>query len=547
MEEEESNKKRKKLSDLELNKLLDNLDDDDEEPPSLVVTNTGACGDDVKLMNDSQLEDAIKRNTKTLENMASRLPDGGRKLKEKISSLQLEKESRERCLMDTSRGETLIQSESSNMKGTLIGFKQVTHQSSSPHSQFGPLFCQKFEENQANKTTYASGNQLNASGRCDHRETRSNGLNSSMEKCKSRLRSRKTAFQSPGVLLGDVEKLSVSNGDIHSSPGSSDQEEAPSCFSSRKNPTMVNPSYNLRSRNEKVQTVILVDEEHQHIDLVDVEENIDASMKEFKIYFPSRCHPESVEIDYVDMQCLAPETYLSSTIMNFFIRYLELSKITSDSDRSRYHFFTTYFYEKMKEAVQDKKNDMKDMFSKFRRWWKGVNIFQKAYIFLPIHENHHWSLVIICIPDKADESVPILLHYDSLGLHSSGSIFENIKSFLKKEWTYLKEKETSSNCTIADGVWKNFPRRIEKQIIRVPQQKDEYDCGLFVLFFMQRFIEEAPERLQKKDLTMFGKQWFNPKEASDLRPKIRALITKLFTENSEGGSRGNLLPGANSS
>lgn len=37
---------------------------------------------------------------------------------------------------------------------------------------------------------------------------------------------------------------------------------------------------------------------------------------------------------------------------------------------------------------------------------------------------------------------------------------------------------------------------------QVPQQKDEYDCGLFVLFFMQRFIEEAPQRLKKNDLAM---------------------------------------------
>lgn len=30
--------------------------------------------------------------------------------------------------------------------------------------------------------------------------------------------------------------------------------------------------------------------------------------------------------------------------------------------------------------------DREDLFLKFRRWWKGVNIFEKAYIFLPIHE-----------------------------------------------------------------------------------------------------------------------------------------------------------------
>lgn len=37
---------------------------------------------------------------------------------------------------------------------------------------------------------------------------------------------------------------------------------------------------------------------------------------------------------------------------------------------------------------------------------------------------------------------------------------------------------------------------------QVPQQENDYDCGLFVLFYMQRFIDEAPKRLQKKDLSM---------------------------------------------
>ena len=44
----------------------------------------------------------------------------------------------------------------------------------------------------------------------------------------------------------------------------------------------------------------------------------------------------------------------------------------------------------------------------------------------------HWSLVIICIPDKKEESGPIVLHLDSLGLHSSRSVFHNIKRWDKR-------------------------------------------------------------------------------------------------------------------
>ncbi|XP_069153195.1 ubiquitin-like-specific protease 1D isoform X2 [Solanum lycopersicum] len=62
--------------------------------------------------------------------------------------------------------------------------------------------------------------------------------------------------------------------------------------------------------------------------------------------------PESVEICCSDMESLAPEAYFSSTIMNFYIRYLQKTKHHADVDE--YHFFNTYFYQKLKEAVLSK-------------------------------------------------------------------------------------------------------------------------------------------------------------------------------------------------
>ncbi|KAM7464800.1 hypothetical protein LguiB_012362 [Lonicera macranthoides] len=213
--------------------------------------------------------------------------------------------------------------------------------------------------------------------------------------------------------------------------------------------------------------------------------------------------------------------------MNFYMRYLQQPTSPRGRPSCDYHFFKTYFYTKLKDAVLNKWADKEKSFAKIRGWWKGVNIFEKPYILLPIHENAHWSLVIICMPDKEEELGPIILHLDSLGLHDSTSIFVNIKSFLKEEWNYLKG-ETPSELPIADRIWQNLPRRIDVKIIEVPQQTNGYDCGLFVLSFMERFIEEAPKRLKKKDYTMFGRQWFRPQEASDLRQKIRSLLVQEF-------------------
>ncbi|KAG5609820.1 hypothetical protein H5410_021101, partial [Solanum commersonii] len=104
--------------------------------------------------------------------------------------------------------------------------------------------------------------------------------------------------------------------------------------------------------------------------------------------------------------------------------------------------------------------------------------------------------------------------------------------FLVEEWKFLRQGEVPA-LPISDKIWENLPRRIDENIIQVPQQRNEYDCGLFVLFFMERFIDEVHRRLKKKDFTMFGRRWFKPEEASCLRMKIRRILEEEFKNASE--------------
>lgn len=37
---------------------------------------------------------------------------------------------------------------------------------------------------------------------------------------------------------------------------------------------------------------------------------------------------------------------------------------------------------------------------------------------------------------------------------------------------------------------------------QVPRQQNEYDCGIFMLYYIDKFIQQAPERLTKESLGM---------------------------------------------
>ncbi|XP_052730781.1 ubiquitin-like-specific protease 1D isoform X3 [Vigna angularis] len=502
----------------------------DSPPREVIIVPSSSMAsdqDDLSALPDHKLKESIQSMKRTLDVTGKNLPDNGAKLRATIDRYQKELSRRELMRLRQNRKLMGTRSRSPNKLQAQVLLPRTSCTASDAFkkeiSHFKLCENQKMQENAASD---AFGKETSHFNHSDNRKIPDRGT--SRRRKRHRSSSRQLPFQCPS-------KLSK-----HDTFSDDKTCRAASTFSlrnigrnlSRCYPKVKDVSQAIQldgSRSKKGQPIVLdVDDDDDEAHIVEKTENqFPEYLKDAKIYFPSRDDPECVEICYKDTDCLAPEGYLTSTIMNFYIQYLQQQVLLTTD----YHFFNTYFYKKLKEAVSYKQSDRDVIFAKFRRWWKGVNIFQKAYVLIPIHEDLHWSLIIICIPDKEDESGPIILHLDSLGLHSSKSVFDNIKSYLIEEKNYMDREDVSSNVSIADRIWKCLPRRIECQIIAVPQQKNEYDCGLFVLYFIERFMEVAPERLKKKDLAMFGKRWFKPEEASNLRVKIRKLLVEKL-ENS---------------
>lgn len=538
-------KSKKRPLDLDSNWDVIMGRDDGEPPPLVIVKNTPqpqpqptpSQREDFASISDKKLEEQIERNKIHVMKLGPTLPDKGQKLQLTIKAMEEELDQRKHrhpAQMDVAECEKHRNSTASNG----FGQKDASSQVKNSKSQFSTIFSRKMEENTDCRVGNAFDKELTTLGHCNRQNMRSNGRSCKKRKQNTQSSSRQLPFQCATSVSLNGERRGPANGDQKGKASSAhllhhNSENFSTNSSKKKDDCRVLPSYG--SRHRKDPTVVVLDEDEPQLGTTELAKELAEHMKDAKISYPSRDDPASVEIAYKDMDCLAPEAFLTSPIMNFYIRYIRLQASPANKATCDYHFFNTFFYKKLEQAISYKGSDKESFFVKFRRWWKGVNIFEKAYILIPIHDDLHWSLVIICFPDKKDESGPIILHLDSLGFHCSSTVFSNIKSYLKEEWRFMNQEVVPTDFPIPDRIWKHLDRRIEDKIIAVPQQKNDYDCGLFVLFFMERFIQEAPERLKKRDLAMFGKKWFRPEEASDLRKKIRAILMDEFQNAFKSG------------
>ncbi|XP_022731497.1 probable ubiquitin-like-specific protease 2B isoform X2 [Durio zibethinus] len=267
-----------------------------------------------------------------------------------------------------------------------------------------------------------------------------------------------------------------------------------------------------------------------------------------KSYFPNFDEPfeeviypagdfDAVSISKRDVDLLQPETFINDTIIDFYIKYLKNQK---PEERQRFHFFNSFFFRKLADLDKDPSSisDGRAAFLRVHKWTRKLDMFGKDYIFIPINFNLHWSLIVICHPgevagfkdedlDKSSK-VPCILHMDSIKGNHAG-LKNLVQSYLWEEWKE-RHKETSEDLSS-----KFLNLRFVS--LELPQQENSFDCGLFLLHYLELFLAEAPPNFNPFKITKFSNflnlSWFPPTEASLKRTLIQKLIFELLEIRSQ--------------
>ncbi|KAJ4839903.1 hypothetical protein Tsubulata_046878, partial [Turnera subulata] len=234
--------------------------------------------------------------------------------------------------------------------------------------------------------------------------------------------------------------------------------------------------------------------------------------------------PDAVSVSKRDVELLQPDTFINDTIVDFYLKYLK-AKVKPE-DQHRFHFFNCFFFLKLADMDKGQSSscDSSAAFQRVRKWTRNVDLLIGLSSIPSIPFNYH------LVDDGSDESskVPCILHMDSIrGSHKG---LKNIfQSYLYEEW---KERCNETE----DDVSSKF-LNLRFVTLELPQQENSSDCGLFLLHYVELFLEEAPINFSPFKITslsnFLNRDWFLPEEASLKRTQIHNLICDIFREQSQ--------------
>lgn len=195
--------------------------------------------------------------------------------------------------------------------------------------------------------------------------------------------------------------------------------------------------------------------------------------------------------------------FLNDNNIDFYVEYLKETK--SDETKNVY-FFNTHFWPLL--------NRDRERIGK--RFPKNDNIFDKDFVFVPINENAHWSLAVICYPNLLNEKVneketkARLFYFDSLGsTHRLRNVFEKIRQYLSIRHEVEKGEKRHIKATDIMG-----------KSAKVPKQPNSYDCGVYLLHYIEKFIEEKP---QPRDIDEGLEDWFDESDIPKKRDRMKSI------------------------
>uniref|UniRef100_A0A8C3FF55 Sentrin-specific protease 7 n=1 Tax=Chrysemys picta bellii TaxID=8478 RepID=A0A8C3FF55_CHRPI len=284
------------------------------------------------------------------------------------------------------------------------------------------------------------------------------------------------------------------------------------------------------------------------------------------IVYPAPPTKGGLGVTREDLECLEYGEFLNDVIIDFYLKYLLLEKAPKQlAERS--HIFSSFFYKCLTRTGKNSEEDPKlsvaqRRHKRVRTWTRHINIFNKDYIFVPVNEESHWYIAVICFPwleevvyedcpnqgslwsqtqqsplqsEKKRETSslsnsklkkvckrPCILILDSLKAGSLQNTVQILREYLEIEW----EAKRKTHREFSKSTMMDF-------CPRVPKQDNSSDCGVYLLQYVETFFQDPVVNFE---LPMHLERWFPRRVVRSKREEIRDLILQLHLQQQSGSS-----------
>ncbi|XP_028447335.1 sentrin-specific protease 7 isoform X2 [Perca flavescens] len=120
------------------------------------------------------------------------------------------------------------------------------------------------------------------------------------------------------------------------------------------------------------------------------------------VQFPPPPLKGGITVTMEDLQCLDSGHFLNDVIIDFYLKYLLQNASAAVAERT--HVFSSFFYKQLTRRDNASEGVTSDSCQRQRRhqrvktWTRHVDIFNKDFLFVPVNQEAHWYLVVICFP-----------------------------------------------------------------------------------------------------------------------------------------------------
>ncbi|CAI5442923.1 unnamed protein product [Caenorhabditis angaria] len=218
-----------------------------------------------------------------------------------------------------------------------------------------------------------------------------------------------------------------------------------------------------------------------------------ASKEMLRLRFPF----QSIAIRISDFCALQENDVLNDTMIDFYLNHI-VQHVLPDNIDKKVNVLPSVFWhnlslrqhavdsEDMKHLTEDERMDLK--FKDLHEFVEDFDLQDFEYIVIPVNEWEHWSLAVICHPFTSRARTVIFDSQLTADLNNLQNMAGLLEEFLNYSWGKRTGKKISHSlpCVVP---------------IELPQQTNNFDCGVFILEFAERFLMSPPKDLDTFDFT----------------------------------------------